>query len=35
MMGLGFRDDRVPTLEEFSEAAQRDHMAAVKLSPTG
>ena len=35
MMGLGFRDDRVPTLEEFREAAQRDHMAAVKLSPAG
>ena len=35
MMGLGFRDDRIPTLEEFREAAQRDHMAAVKLSPAG
>jgi len=35
MMGPGFRDDRVPTLEEFREAAQRDHMAAVKLSTTG
>ena len=34
-MGLGFRDDRIPTLEEFREAAQRDHMAAVKLSTTG
>ena len=35
MMGLGFRDDRIPTLEKFREAAQRDHMAAVKLSTTG
>jgi hypothetical protein len=35
MMGLGFRDDRIPTLEQFREAAQRDHMAAVKLSTTG
>ena len=35
MMGLGFRDQRIPTLEEFREAAQRDHMAAVKLTPTG
>ena len=25
MMGLGFRDQRIPTLEEFKEAAQRDH----------
>ena len=34
MMGLGFREQRIPTLEEFTEAAQRDHMAAVKLTPT-
>ena len=33
MMGLKFRDDRVPTLEEFTEAAQRDGMRAVKLTP--
>jgi hypothetical protein len=35
MMGLGFRDRRIPTLEEFTEAAQRLHLAAVKLTPTG
>jgi len=35
MMGLGFRDQRIPTLEEFTEAAQREHMAAVKLTPAG
>ena len=35
MMGLKFRDDRVPTLEEFTEAAQRDGMAAVKFTPAG
>ena len=35
MMGLGFRDQRIPTLEEFTEAARREHMAAVKLTPTG
>ena len=35
MMGLGFRDQRTPTVEEFREAAQREHMAAVKLSPAG
>jgi hypothetical protein len=33
-MGLKFRDDRVPTLEEFTEAAQREHIAAVRLTPT-
>jgi hypothetical protein len=33
MMGLGFRDDRIPTLEEFTEAAQREKLAAVKLTP--
>ena len=33
MMGLKFRDDRVPTLEQFTEAAQRDGMRAVKLTP--
>ena len=35
MMGLKFRDNRVPTLEEFTEAAQRDGMRAVKLTPAG
>jgi hypothetical protein len=34
MMGLGFRDQRIPTLEEFTEAAQREHITAVKLTPT-
>jgi hypothetical protein len=33
MMGLGFRDNRIPTLEEFTEAAQREKLVAVKLSP--
>ena len=33
MMGLKFRDDRVPTVAEFTEAAQRDGMRAVKLTP--
>jgi hypothetical protein len=35
MMGLAFREQRIPTLEEFTEAAQREHMSAVKLTPTG
>jgi hypothetical protein len=33
MMGLKFRDDRVPTLAEFTEEATRDHMAAIRLTP--
>ena len=33
MMGLKFRDGTVPTLEEFTEAAQREKMSAVKLAP--
>lgn len=33
MMGLKFRDDRIPTVEEFTEAARRDGMAAVKFTP--
>lgn len=34
MMGLTFRDQRIPTLEEFTEAAAREHLAAIKLTPT-
>jgi hypothetical protein len=33
MMGLKFRDNRIPTLEEFIEAAQREGMRAVKFTP--
>jgi hypothetical protein len=33
MMGLKFRDQRVPTLEAFTEAATREHIAAVKFTP--
>lgn len=32
MMGLKFRDERVPTLEEFTEAAQRLHIAAIRFT---
>jgi hypothetical protein len=35
LMGLKFRDQRIPTLEEFTEAARREKMAAVKLTPAG
>jgi hypothetical protein len=33
MMGLKFRDNRTPTLEEFTEAATREGMRAVKFTP--
>lgn len=33
MMGLTFRDQRIPTLEEFSDAVDREHLAAIKLAP--
>jgi hypothetical protein len=32
-MGLKFRDQRVPTLDEFAEAVDRLHLAAVRLTP--
>ena len=32
MMGLTFRDPRIPTLEEFADAVDREHLAAVKLT---
>jgi hypothetical protein len=35
MMGLKFRDQRIPTVEEFTEAAQREKIVAVKLTPAG
>jgi len=34
-MGLKFRDQRIPTLEEFTEATEREHIAAVRLTPAG
>lgn len=33
MIGLKFRDQRMPTLEEFAEAVDRLHLAAVQLTP--
>jgi hypothetical protein len=33
MMGLQFRDGRIPTVDEFSDAAEREHLVAVKLTP--
>ncbi|OSC42530.1 hypothetical protein [Mycobacterium decipiens] len=34
MMGLKFRDQRIPTLEEFTEAVDRLQLAAVRLTAT-
>ena len=34
VMGLAFRDQRIPTVEEFKEAAERERIVAVKLTPT-
>jgi len=33
MMGVKFRDQEIPTLEEFTEAVGRLHLAAVRLTP--
>jgi hypothetical protein len=35
MMGLKFRDARIPTVEEFAEAVDRDHLAAIRLTASG
>jgi hypothetical protein len=33
MIGLKFRDQRIPTLEEFTEAVGQIHLAAIRLTP--
>ncbi len=33
MMGLKFRDDRIPTVDEFAEGLARDKIVAVKFTP--
>jgi hypothetical protein len=33
MIGLKFRDQRIPTLDEFAEAVDRLHLAAIRLTP--
>ncbi len=35
MLGLKFRDGRIPTLQEFTEAVDRDRLAAILLTPAG
>jgi hypothetical protein len=34
-MGLKFRDQRIPTLEEFTEAVHENHLAAIRFSTAG
>lgn len=34
MIGLKFRDDRIPTLEEFTEAIEVNKLAAIKFTPS-
>ena len=34
MIGLKFRDQRIPTLEDFTEAVEANHLAAIRLTPT-
>lgn len=35
MIGLRFRDHRIPTRDEFAEAVDRMHLGAVRLTPVG
>jgi hypothetical protein len=34
MMGLKFRDQHIPTVEEFAAAATANHLGAIRLTPT-
>lgn len=34
MMGLQFRDDRIPSLDEFREAIEVNKLAAIKFTPS-
>ena len=33
MMGLGFRDQQIPTLEEFTQAVDQLRLAAIRFTP--
>lgn len=35
MIGLKFRDQRIPSLDEFAEAVDRLHLIALRLTPAG
>ena len=32
-MGLGFREQRIPTVDEFKEACEREGIIAIKFTP--
>jgi hypothetical protein len=32
-MGVDFRDDRIPTVEEFAEAVAREKLNAIRFTP--
>jgi hypothetical protein len=34
-MGMKFRDQRVPTLEEFTEAVEKNNLAAIRFTAAG
>jgi hypothetical protein len=34
-MGLKFRDKRIPTLEEFTEAVEQNGLATTRFTPCG
>jgi hypothetical protein len=33
MMGMKFRDQQMPSLEDFSEVIEREHLAAIRFTP--
>lgn len=33
MIGVKFRDQQIPSLEDFTEAVDREHLAAIRLTP--
>jgi hypothetical protein len=33
MMGLGFREPRIPTVDEFKDACEREGLCAIKFTP--
>ena len=35
MMGLKFRDKQTPTSEQFAEAIDQLHLAAIRFTPAG
>jgi hypothetical protein len=35
MMGMKFRDQQMPTLEDFTEAVDREHLAGIRFTAAG